>query len=208
MSRSNELTGNTSPTIRMAAADDGEQIAAIYGPYVRDTAISFEVDPPSGAEMGQRVASLTATYPWLVCTSDAAVLGYAYASRHRERAAYQWSADVSVYIRGDQHRRGIGRALYTALLRIVTAQGFYNAYAGITLPNASSVGLHEALGFTLVGAYRAVGHKLGVWHDVGWWELALQPRGSTPPPPRPVGAIRDTAAWTAALAAGHALLRV
>jgi phosphinothricin acetyltransferase len=192
----------------MASAADAELIAAIYAPYVRDTAISFEIDPPSAAEMEQRVAALTTTYPWLVCAANGAVVGYAYASRHRERAAYQWSADVSVYIRADQHRRGIGRALYTALLRIVTAQGFCNAYAGITLPNASSVGLHEALGFTPVGAYRAVGYKLGAWHDVGWWELALQPRGAAPSPPRPVGAVQNTPAWTAAIEAGYSLLRV
>jgi len=199
--------GGAGAPIRMASAADADQIAAIYAPYVRDTAISFEVDPPTAPEMAQRVASLTTTYPWLVYSAGGTVVGYAYASRHHERAAYQWSADVSVYIRADQHRRGIGRGLYTALLRIVTAQGFYNAYAGITLPNASSVGLHEALGFTPVGAYRGVGYKLGAWHDVGWWELALQPRGETPAPPRPVGAIRDTPAWTAALAAGHAVLR-
>ena len=194
-------------SIRMASAADAEQIAAIYAPYVRDTAISFEVDPPTAAEMGERVAALTTTYPWLVCAAGDAVVGYAYASRHRERSAYQWSTDVSVYIRADRHRRGIGRALYTALLGIVTAQGFYNAYAGITLPNASSVGLHEALGFTPVGAYRAVGYKLGAWHDVGWWELALQPSGSTPSPPRPVGAVQDTPAWTAGIASGVSMLR-
>jgi phosphinothricin acetyltransferase len=191
----------------MASAADADAIAAIYTPYVRDTVISFEVDPPTAADMRQRIDALTATYPWLVCAAGGAVVGYAYASRHSERAAYQWSADVSVYVRADQHRRGIGRALYTALLRIVTAQGFYNAYAGITLPNASSVGLHEALGFTPVGAYRGVGYKLGAWHDVGWWELALQPRGTAPVPPRPVGAVRDTPAWAAAITAGRALLR-
>ena len=118
------------------------------------------------------------------------VLGYAYASRHRDRAAYQWSIDVSVYVRADAHRRGIGRALYAALLRIVTAQGFYRAYAGITLPNASSVGLHEAMGFRPVGVYRAVGYKLGAWHDVGWWDLALAAAGPAPPPPRSVKTTR------------------
>ena len=106
--------------------------------------------------------------------------GYAYASRHRDRAAYQWSIDVSVYVRADAHRRGIGRALYAALLRIVVAQGFYNAYAGITLPNPASVGLHESFGFRPVGMYRRVGHKLGAWHDVGWWALDLQPRPASP----------------------------
>src|SRR5580765_5964474 len=121
-----------SATIRMANESDGEEVAAIYAPYVRETAISFEVVPPTEAEMGQRITALTAMYPWLVCTRGDEVLGYAYASRHRDRAAYQWSTDVSVYVRADAHRRGIGRALYAALLGIVTAQGFYRAYAGIT----------------------------------------------------------------------------
>jgi L-amino acid N-acyltransferase YncA len=193
-------------TIRMANQSDGEQVAAIYAPYVCETAISFEVVPPTEVEMRQRISALTAMYPWLVCTRGDDLLGYAYASRHRDRAAYQWSTDVSVYVRADAQRRGIGRALYAALLGIVTAQGFYRAYAGITLPNASSVGLHEAMGFRPVGVYRAVGYKLGAWHDVGWWDLALAPVGAAPPPPRSVMTVRDSAQWNSALEAGQALL--
>src|SRR5262245_8569394 len=132
-------------TIREASDADAEPIATIYAPYVRDTAISFEVVPPSTVEIAERIRAVTATYPWLVCSDGSAVLGYAYASRHRERAAYGWSVDVAVYVRGDAHRRGIGRALYSALLPITAAQGFCNAYGGITLPNASSVGLHESM---------------------------------------------------------------
>ena len=187
--------------IREASDGDAEQFATIYAPYVRDTAISFEVVPPTTAEMAERIRGLTATYPWLVCTDGSAVLGYAYASRHRERAAYGWSVDVSVYVRGDAHRRGIGRALYSALLRIVAAQGFCNAYGGITLPNPSSVALHESMGFTPVGVYRAVGFKLGTWHDVGWWELALPERPAFPAATRSISEVRGTPAWNAALAA-------
>jgi L-amino acid N-acyltransferase YncA len=192
-------------TIRPAIEADADQIAAIYAPYVRDTAISFEVVPPSADEIRARLAAVTAVYPWLICADSGAVLGYAYASRHRERAAYQWSVDVSVYIRADRHRRGIGRALYTSLLRLVAAQGLCTAYAGITLPNAPSVALHEGLGFQPVGVYRAVGHKLGAWHDVGWWDRALQVRPPSPAPPRPVGALSRTE-WGKALAAGQARL--
>ena len=192
--------------IREASDGDAEQIAAIYAPYVRHTAISFEVVPPTTAEMAERIRGLTAAYPWLVCSDGRAVLGYAYASRHRERAAYGWSVDVSVYVRGDAHRRGIGRALYSALLRIVAAQGFYNAYGGITLPNPSSVGLHESMGFTPVGVYRAVGFKLGAWHDVGWWELALTQRPAFPAATRSASELRETPEWNAALAAGAARL--
>ena len=192
--------------IREAHSDDAEQIAAIYAPYVRDTAISFEVEPPSPGEMGTRLKAVAATYPWLVSADGDALLGYAYASRHRERAAYQWSVDVSVYIRTDAHRRGLGRALYATLLPLVTAQGYCNAYGGITLPNASSVGLHESMGFTPIGVYRAVGYKLGAWHDVGWWELTLQARPNRPTQPCAIDALRGTAAWDAAFAAGQSRL--
>jgi L-amino acid N-acyltransferase YncA len=194
-------------TIRHATEADAAEIAATYAPYVGDTAISFEVAAPSTDAMRERIRSLVATYPWLVCADQTEVRGYAYASRHHERAAYQWSIDVSVYVRADAHRRGIGRALYAALLRLVVAQGFYNAYAGITLPNPASVGLHESFGFRPVGVYRCVGHKLGAWHDVGWWALELQPRPASPTPPRPAAALRETTEWQAALAAGQLLLR-
>lgn len=193
--------------IREATLADADVIASIYAPYVRDTVISFEVVPPSAEEMAGRMRGGMAAYPWLVCTDDGTVLGYAYASRHRDRAAYQWSVDVSVYIRSDAHRRGIGRALYSALLRIVAAQGFYNAYGGITLPNPSSVGLHEAMGFRSVGVYRAVGYKHGAWHDVGWWDLMLSERPAAPAAPLSIDVVRATSAWTEALAAGQALLR-
>lgn len=193
--------------IRPVAPEDAEEIAAIYAPYVRDTAISFELVPPTGEDMRERIRSMAASYPWLVCTEGQSVRGYAYASRHRERAAYRWAVDVSVYIRAAAHRRGIGRALYSALLRLVAAQGFCTAYAGITLPNAASVGLHEALGFQPIGVYRAVGHKLGAWRDVGWWDLVLQTRPAKPAEPRPLAALRGTPEWNAAIAAGQALLR-
>jgi L-amino acid N-acyltransferase YncA len=194
-------------TIRAVSAADADDIAAIYAPYVRDTAISFELVPPTGEDMRERIRSMAVSYPWLVCAAGGSVLGYAYASRHRERAAYRWAVDVSVYIRVEAHRRGIGRALYAALLRLVAAQRFCTAYAGITLPNASSVGLHEAMGFQPVGVYRAVGYKLGAWHDVGWWDLVLQKQPANPAEPHPIGALYGTPEWDAALEAGRALLR-
>jgi phosphinothricin acetyltransferase len=204
-------TGHRSPAtqlvIREAELSDAGQIAAIYAPYVRDTPISFEVEPPSAAEIGARIGANGATYPWLVCVGGARVQGYAYASQHRERAAYQWSVDVTVYVDASAHRRGIGRALYAALLPLVAAQGFYNGYAGITLPNPSSVGLHEAMGFAPIGVYRRVGFKLGAWHDVGWWALQLRPAEAPPVPAQPVGVLRGTREWDAALAAGTRWLR-
>ena len=195
-------------TIRVATEGDAAAVAAIYAPYVRDTAISFEVEPPSEDEMRRRIRETLQCWPWLVCERDAAVIGYAYASQHRSRAAYQWSADVSVYIHADAHRRGVGSALYTSLLEIVRLQGFYNAYGGITLPNAGSVGLHESFGFRPVGVYRAVGFKLGAWHDVGWWHLAVQPHGPPQEPPVPFPAVTASPAVRRALDVGPGRVRL
>jgi phosphinothricin acetyltransferase len=147
--------------------------AEIYSPYVRETAISFEDDPPDAEEMGRRIADTSTRYPWLAAESGGRVVGYAYASPHRVRAAYRWAADVAVYVEPGQQCRGIGRALYRALLELLTRQGVQVACAGITLPNQSSVRLHEALGFEPVGVYRRIGWKAGAWHDVGWWQRQL-----------------------------------
>lgn len=197
--------------IRLAEARDGDALAAIYRPAVTEAAISFELDPPDGAEMARRVERITARTPWLVCVSGdtgGEVLGYAYASPHRDRAAYQWSVEVSAYVRSDMHRSGIARALYTSLFAILTHQGFRNAYAGITLPNAPSVGFHASMGFTPVGVYRGVGYKRGAWHDVAWLERPLAARVGEPAPPTPLPGIAGTRALHAGLAAGLPLLRI
>jgi L-amino acid N-acyltransferase YncA len=172
--------------IRLATVADAAAIAAIYRPYVETTAISFETEPPDDREMAERISGTLETHPWLVCLRGPEVAGFAYASRHRARAAYQWSVDVSAYVDGRFHRRGIGRALYSSLFAILAAQGFTNAFAGIALPNAASVGLHEALGFRQIGVYRNVGYKLGAWRDVGWWQLTLRDYSAQPPPLRKV----------------------
>lgn len=169
--------------VRPATSVDAEAVAEIYAPYVRDTAISFETVAPDGGEMRRRIETTMEQFPWLVGDVDGRVVGYAYASAHRTREAYQWSADVSVYLDARWHGRGLGRTLYTDLFGRLVRQGYVNAYAGITLPNAKSVGLHEALGFTPVGTYRTVGFKLGAWRDVGWWHLQLQPTPAEPAPP-------------------------
>lgn len=161
---------------------DGASCAAIYAPYVEQTAISFEETPPTAEEFTQRMDRLTKTHPWLVAAEDGRVVGYAYASRHRERASYRWSTDVAVYVAESHVRRGIGRALYEQLLPALTRQGFYVACAGVTLPNAASVGLHENLGFKPVGTYRRIAFKFGAWRDVGWWQLQLQPPSAEQPP--------------------------
>ncbi len=190
-----------SAMIRLALESDAAAIQGIYGPVVRGTVISFEAEPPSVDEMRRRIADTLVTHPWLVCERDGHVIGYAYASQHKARAAYRWSVDVSVYTDPAWHRRGIGRALYASLFDILRLQGFYNAYAGVALPNPGSVGLHEALGFTPVGVYRHVGFKHGAWHDVGWWQLALQPKCGAPEPPLTMAQARAHPRWPAALGA-------
>lgn len=194
--------------IRLATEHDAEQILTIYTPFVANTATSFELVPPTVQEMQQRIAGTLTAFPWLVCAQHEKVLGYAYASKHRVRAAYQWSADTSVYVHPDIRRAGVGRALYSSLFRILALQGIYNLYAGVALPNPASVGLHEAMGFQPIGVYRAVGYKLGAWHDVGWWHLPLQERPADPQPPLALEAVRTGEAWDTALAAGLPYLRV
>jgi L-amino acid N-acyltransferase YncA len=193
--------------IRLVTPNDAIGVQAIYAPVVRDTAISFELEPPTVEEMAKRMAETLAHLPWLVCEHRGNILGYVYASQHRTRPAYQWSVDVSVYVHAHARRTGMGRALYRSLFALLALQGFYNAYAGITLPNPASVGLHESLGFQPVGVYRAVGYKLGAWHDVGWWQLALQERVTPPQLPIDLRTVHQSTAWNAALAAGLPLLR-
>jgi phosphinothricin acetyltransferase len=192
--------------IRLATVDDAEQILAIYAPFCRDTPVSFEMQPPTVEEMGQRIAKTLKSLPWLVCANEAQIIGYAYASLHRERAAYGWSVDVSVYVREGLHRKGLGRALYTSLFAVLRLQGYYNAVAGTTLPNPGSIGLHQAMGFQPVGVYRNIGFKCGAWHDVAWWHLSLREPSPEPQPPRALPAVCKTPEWHSALQLGSALL--
>lgn len=198
----------TGAMIRLASPQDAPGVREIYAPVVRETAISFELEPPSVEEMQKRMAEVVQRMPWLVCEHRGEVLGYAYASPHRARAAYQWSVDVSVYVHAQARRSGVGRGLYRSLVALLALQGYYHAYAGITLPNPASVGLHESLGFTPVGVYRAVGYKLGAWHDVGWWQLTIQALVTPPEPPVDLNTVRESAAWHTALATGLPCLRL
>lgn len=170
------------PLLRAATVDDAEAIAAVYAPYVRDTSISFELEPPGGDELVRRMLS-EPRLPWLVATREGHVTGYAYASRHRSRAAYRWSVEVSVYLIPSEQGRGTARRLYEALLAELAALGYISAYAGITQPNPASTRLHAGLGFTPVGVFREVGFKSG-WHDVGWWQRALRPAPEQPQEPQ------------------------
>jgi L-amino acid N-acyltransferase YncA len=208
MDITSDASGNGSPSsIRLATERDAEEIAAIYAPNVTDTIISFESEPPTADEMRLRIEGTLERYPWLVCERRGQVLGYAYAGAHGSRAAYRWSVEVSVYVHEEAHRTGVGRALYTSLFAALNLQGFYNAYAGATLPNPASVGLHESVGFRPVGVYRGVGYKLGAWHDVGWWHLPLRERVANPEPPADLPSVLGSEGWDAALASGLPLLR-
>ena len=160
--------------VRTATAADAPAIAQIYAPIVASTVISFELEPPTVEEMRARILSTLERFPWFVAVdADDTVKGYVYAGRHRERAAYQWSVDVTAYVSADARRTGLGRTMYRALFDELTALGYHQAFAGIALPNAASIGLHESLGFAPLGVYRNVGFKLGAWHDVGWWQKPL-----------------------------------
>lgn len=172
-------------TLRLATPDDAPDMATIYDPIVLHTPISFEVDPPGPDEMRRRITATLPLFPWLVATDPAGrVNGYVYASRHRERAAYQWSVDVTAYVREDSRGQGLASRLYTALFAELVALGYYQAFAGITLPNVASVRLHESVGFEALGVYRQVGFKLGAWRDVGWWQKTLRAPGADAAAPR------------------------
>lgn len=168
---------------------DGAACAGIYARFVTDSAVSFEDVPPDGPEFARRIEAGCASYPWLVAEAAGQVVGYAYASAHRERAAYRWAADAAVYVGADQRGRGVGGALYRALFELLAGQGIRTVCAGITLPNPASVALHESVGFEPVGVFRRIGFKQGRWHDVGWWQLQL-PGGDAEPPAEPGPPVR------------------
>ncbi|MGD1066497.1 MAG: arsinothricin resistance N-acetyltransferase ArsN1 family B [Vulcanimicrobiaceae bacterium] len=160
--------------VRLARPDDGAAFASIYGPIVAETAISFEVDPPGADEMTARVRGALAQHAWLAAEVDGAIAGYAYASQHRQRPAYRWGVDVAIYLDPRFRGRGLGSRVYRALLAVLHLQGYQRAYAGIALPNAASVAVHESAGFRLVGVYQRTGFKFGRWHDVGWWDRIIR----------------------------------
>jgi phosphinothricin acetyltransferase len=169
-------TRPTALSIRPAAPADAAGCAAVYAPYVTDSCISFEYEPPSPAEFARRI---TASHAWLVAEEDGAIVGYAYGSRHRERAAYDWAADVAIYTAATHQGRGMGRALYAALIGMLRERGLRILCAGVAQPNAASDALHRSLGFEEVGVYRRIGWKGGRWHDVRWWQIHL---GDDAPP--------------------------
>lgn len=170
-------------TLRMACPADAEKMAAIYAPYVENTSITFEYVPPTAEEFTHRIERILPQYPWLVCEVDGQVAGYCYASPHHERAAFQWDAELSVYVDSRFHRLGIASRLYHAITALLAAQGYCRLYSLITVPNPISVGFHQAHGFSTIATYPATGYKLGEWHDMIVMERPLRKLQDKPVPP-------------------------
>lgn len=171
-------------SLRVAATADAAAIESIYRPYVETTAVTFETEPPTAASIAGDIETRLGTYPYFVAESERnGVVGYAYAGRLRKREAYRWTVELSVYLDRDHRRRGIGSALYAALLYTLDRQGFASAYGAVTLPNPESVGFHESFGFGRVGRFPGAGYKHGAWHDVAWYMRSLNDRGATPTEP-------------------------
>lgn len=161
-------------TIRPAASEDAVRLAEIYNPYVRDTAISFEESPVEASEMAARIEKLVqAGLPWLVAEHDGIVVGYAYATKWRERHAYRFSVECTVYVAKEFHGKRVAHALYKALFQKLKFSGYHAVLASIALPNAASIGLHEKFGMQKVAHFSEVGFKFGAWHDGGIWQVTL-----------------------------------
>ncbi|GAB2563384.1 arsinothricin resistance N-acetyltransferase ArsN1 family B [Spirosoma aerophilum] len=173
-------------TIRFATPDDAPAMLAIYAPYITGTTITFEYEVPTVAEFTRRIEAIHQQYPYLVAEVNGEILGYAYASKHRDRPAYQWSVETSVYVHPVGHRQGIARQLYTMLFEFLYRQGYYNAYAGITMPNPKSEAFHQTMGFEFIGTYDNIGFKMGAWHSVAWFQRTLQPHPVNPAIPLPI----------------------
>ncbi|MEL7450975.1 MAG: N-acetyltransferase family protein [Pseudomonadota bacterium] len=160
--------------IRRATAEDAADMLAIYTPLVEHTTVSFELEPPTLEDYRQRIATVNQRHEWLVATANDETLGFAYGTVHRHRAAYQRSAETSVYVHEAHRGKGVARQLYERLFERLAELGYYNAYAGITLPNDASVAFHAATGFSHIGVFPAVGFKFGEWRDTSWWHRQLR----------------------------------
>lgn len=167
--------------IRMAQKEDAENCWNIFAPVAETTATTFATEIPTVEDFERKITDTLEALPWIVFTEYEQVLGYAYASKHRSLGAYRWSVETSVYVASNAHRKGVGKSLYHALFKILKAQGYYNACAGITFPNAASFALHETVGFRYFCTYDSIGFKQGKWHDVQWWKAQIQEAYLVPP---------------------------
>ena len=167
--------------IRFATPDDSPEFLKIYAQYIA-TPVTFECVLPAEREFAERIAGISRFYPYLACEEDDKVVGYAYAHRHMEREAYQWNAELSVYLDAACTSKGLGKKLYTLLMEILKLQGVRTVYGGVTAPNMKSESLHTSLGFRLLGTYHKAGYKDGKWHDVMWFEKAIAGYAPSPEP--------------------------
>jgi L-amino acid N-acyltransferase YncA len=179
--------------IRLIEAKDTAGALAVYEPYVISTPVTFEYEVPSLEDFAKKIKTNTSKYPWLVCLQNGVVIGYAYASDFRYRAAYQWSHESTIYLSEAAQGKGLGRILYETLFSVLTLQGYYNVFAGVAIPNKKSEGLHTSLGFEDIGIFRKVGYKLGQWHDTRWFQLTLSPHIYNPATPALIGEIASSA---------------
>lgn len=177
--------------IRRATLEDAAAILGIYETYITDTVVTFEIEVPSLAAFRERMETIMEQFPWLVCEIDGKVAGYAYASKHGERAAYRWSADLSVYIHEVFHRKHIASELYDEVIRLLQKQGYYTVYAGVSTPNPRSEAFHDAYGFRNLGEFKNVGYKMGQWLGVTWYELPIAAYRENPEEPLPIGKITE-----------------
>lgn len=169
--------------LRQVTIEDAENVLAIYQPYIERTPFTFETTAPTVMEFEGRIKTNTEKYPWLVAEDKGMIIGYAYASKHRDREAYQWCVESSVYMREEYHGSGVAKLLYSELFETLRHRGYINVYAGITLPNPKSHSFHSKMGFEPVGIYRNIGYKLGKWHDVAWMVKTLGEHKADPPVP-------------------------
>ncbi len=195
-------------SISLVKDSDAVPILEIYQPIVERTAISMEYKEPSLRSLKKRVVEALDLWPWLVFRVNEALAGYAYAGAFRQRPGYKWCTELSVYVDPGHQKKGIATALYTSLIAILSVQGYRNAYAGITLPNPTSVSFHQSVGFKHIGTYQKVGYKLGKWHDVGWWALTIQNHLVDPELPLPISKLKDTQIFNEAINAGLHLVKL
>lgn len=195
-------------TVRLATEADAAGILAVYALYIRDTAITFETETPSLDAFRRRMASIIGDYPYLVVEEDGRIVGFAYAHRLGDRAAYAWNAELSIYFAPDYTSRGWGSVLFWALIDLLALQGVRNAYSLITVPNEASLALHEKLGFALMGIQKEAGYKLGAWHDVAWLRMAIGDFSAAPEPRVPLSAMDPDQVAEVLTAAEDALARL
>ncbi|WP_436346547.1 N-acetyltransferase family protein [Natronorubrum sp. FCH18a] len=189
--------------IRLAHPADASAVRDIYTPFCESSAVTFEEEPPTESEMADRIESTLETYPWLVCVADGAVVGYAYATKLRERRAYQWTVELSVYVADSARQSGVGRALYESLFAVLERQGVRDAYAVTTVPNPETERFHERMGFERCVDFPAMGHIEGEWHDVAWWRRRIAEKSDDPDPITPLPAVLDDPDWESLVRTGE-----